>query len=543
MYETHLTYQDKNKIKWNRLFKILIIFLWGIFLVTTLMDLDIVYDAVSIIFSFMCLILYIKSQDIIGKYWKVARWFAIGTFIWFIADILWFLAGHVFVDNSVLAFISDNLYLLPDYMFLVGVVFYARDRFDKISLQMLLIDAFVIAIISFIILQRFFSAEYGYDFEIAAQSIVTMLYSFATLFLLIFIIALNLITRAKKHATAFYIITLMLLLFDALEIRYTFYMFMGKDPENVLLDIVFLLCIGMIAIGFSDIRLRDLDFSGIDDEEGKISKFISAHFGKMYWINSIILTLVAVGLYLIHLFDGTAFYYMITITLAYVVMCKTVQANILSEKLIESQKSENQRLERMVEEKTKELTQMNAHLEYISNIDVLTGLYNRRYGVDYLAKLIGDSDAYPVTLFSLDLNHFKPINDNYGHDIGDVVLKEVGNRLNNLGQDRCTAVRIGGDEFLLIFRNSNKTAIENMAKLICDRMDVPIETTVEGSDGEGERHELHVSACIGIATFPNDATDIETLYKMADEALYSIKHKYENSSYMKYETLLVDANS
>ena len=119
--------------------------------------------------------------------------------------------------------------------------------------------------------------------------------------------------------------------------------------------------------------------------------------------------------------------------------------------------------------------------------------------------------------------------------MGDVVLKEVGNRLGNLGQDRCTAIRIGGDEFLLIFRNSNNAAIENMAKLICERMDQPIEARVVHEDSGEIHHTLHISACIGIATFPNDTTDLETLYKMADEALYSIKHKFDNSAYMRYD--------
>jgi diguanylate cyclase (GGDEF)-like protein len=313
-------------------------------------------------------------------------------------------------------------------------------------------------------------------------------------------------------------------------------MFMNKDPENPYLDVLFLLCIICYAVGFSDVRLRDADFSK-DEIENQLKSSTTGRFSIIYWINMVLMIAGTIMLYLVHFFDASTVYYMITTALAYVIMCKTIQGNMLAEELIARQKDENARLEHMVEEKTKELKEMNEHLEYISNTDVLTGLYNRRYGVELLNRFIKDSDAYPVTLFSLDLNHFKPINDNYGHDVGDVVLQEVGKRLSGLGQDRCTPIRIGGDEFLLIFRNSNQTAIENMASLICKRMDEPIEATVVNEEHGEMHHTLHVSACIGIATFPTDAIDVETLYKMADEALYSIKHKYENSVYQQYSKL------
>ena len=219
-------------------------------------------------------------------------------------------------------------------------------------------------------------------------------------------------------------------------------------------------------------------------------------------------------------------------------MCITVQANALSEELLARQKDETARLERMVAEKIKELQKVNDHLEYISNTDVLTGLYNRRYGMDYLENIVKDGANYPIALYSLDLNHFKPINDNYGHDMGDVVLKEVGRRLANLGQERCTAVRIGGDEFLVVFRNAtNEIAVRGVADLLCKAMDEPIEASVNTENGEKVNHTFEISASIGIAGIPGDATSIEELYKMADDALYTVKHTSEKSSYLMYRDM------
>ena len=217
-------------------------------------------------------------------------------------------------------------------------------------------------------------------------------------------------------------------------------------------------------------------------------------------------------------------------------MFKTVQTNALTEELLERQKNETVRLEQMVAEKVKELQELNANLEYISNTDVLTGLYNRRYGMDYLEKIVKDGDNYPIALYSLDLNHFKPINDNYGHDTGDLVLKEVGNRLSHLKQERCTAIRIGGDEFLVVFRNAtNEVAVRSIGDLICKAMDMPIEATIVTEDGEEKENSFIISASIGIAEIPGDTNDIEELYKMADDALYRVKHTNEKSSYLMYK--------
>ena len=139
----------------------------------------------------------------------------------------------------------------------------------------------------------------------------------------------------------------------------------------------------------------------------------------------------------------------------------------------------------------KQLVSVNGELKHLSDHDYMTGLMNRRGFYSELARVIKTkkgSDSL-VVVISADLDGLKEINDNYGHDMGDVVLKEVGKRLMNLGQERCTAIRIGGDEFLVIFRNaSSASAIENVGKLICSKMDEPIEAHVV-TEERGEQHE------------------------------------------------------
>ena len=122
--------------------------------------------------------------------------------------------------------------------------------------------------------------------------------------------------------------------------------------------------------------------------------------------------------------------------------------------------------------------------------------------------------------------------------MGDVVLREVGHRLASLGQKRCTAIRIGGDEFLVIFRNaSNKAAIQNVGQLIASRMDEPIHAHVVSEEKGEMDHTFQISASIGVAEFPADTADMDTLFKMADQALYQIKHKHEKSAFLLYSEM------
>ena len=536
---SHYIDEEREKtVKVNTVFKILICILFIVFAALTLNN-NSAYDVVSIALSFSCAILLLRARNTMGKFWTAGVWCFFGTAVWCIADIVWFLAGHVLPASPKLDFISSNIYLIPDYLFLIGLIFYVKDRLNKNIFYMMMINAFLISVALFIISQR--TIDKLSMAEISVNNILVGLYSYFVFFTMILLIATYIKTGIKKHARAFYFLTGFLFLYNLMECRYTWYLIINRNPESPFVDAIFLLCIAAFAVSFADTKIPDFVLQE-ENEEAKSTynpamPYTTVKFRHVVIINSIVIMVATVILYLVHLIDMTSIFYLIIATLVYIIMCITLKANILSEELLVHQKEETARLEKMVAEKTKELREMNEYLEKISNTDALTGLYNRRYGVELLNDLVKEAENYPIALFSLDLNYFKPINDNYGHDMGDVVLQEVGKRLARLKEERCTAVRMGGDEFLVIFRNSNDTAVNNLAKLICEKMDEPIEATVVDEE-KGERHHtFQISAGIGIASFPGDAEDVETLYKMADDALYAIKHKYEKSAYILYKNI------
>ena len=162
-----------------------------------------------------------------------------------------------------------------------------------------------------------------------------------------------------------------------------------------------------------------------------------------------------------------------------------------------------------------------AHIENLANFDQLTGLPNRvmlNDRVKYLLNIAKRNNEHLTVMF-LDLDHFKNINDTLGHTIGDLVLIEVAKRIKVAIRDEDTVARLGGDEFIMLFPNTDSNSAMRIAtKLI----------TVISKSSMIEHNELSVTPSIGIAIYPHDGEDFETLQKNADTAMYRVKDNSRN---------------
>ncbi|MDB5319139.1 MAG: hypothetical protein JWN40_770, partial [Phycisphaerales bacterium] len=156
-------------------------------------------------------------------------------------------------------------------------------------------------------------------------------------------------------------------------------------------------------------------------------------------------------------------------------------------------------------------------LAYRAQHDSLTGLPNRLLFEDRLTQALGRAqrDGQPVALFCMDLDRFKFVNDTLGHHAGDTLLVQYARRVEGLLRQTDTLARMGGDEFALILSDlSTRQDALTLAQKIVEAVKAPFD--VAG-------HELFVTGSIGVAVFPNDATDAATLQKNADLALYRAK--------------------
>lgn len=174
-------------------------------------------------------------------------------------------------------------------------------------------------------------------------------------------------------------------------------------------------------------------------------------------------------------------------------------------------------------------------VEFLAYHDVLTGLPNRLLAKDHfeLAASFADRENTKVALVFLDLDNFKIINDSLGHGIGDALLKVVAIRLKTCLRDMDTLSRQGGDEFLIVLSAvSDLDAITRAVEKIQAQMTAPL--SIDGN-------ELSTSQSMGIAVYPDDGTEYDTLLKKADTAMYQSK-KAGRSTYRFYTAQMnVDA--
>ena len=162
------------------------------------------------------------------------------------------------------------------------------------------------------------------------------------------------------------------------------------------------------------------------------------------------------------------------------------------------------------------IKQVEQELSRLARYDTLTGLANRRYFNERIAQALQrcHRSASPIVLLSLDIDHFKNINDNYGHATGDAVLREFANRIQRVMRESDFAARLGGDEFVLLVEDADSLdAAEVLARRLTEAMEP--EMAVNG-------HRLRVTTSIGVA-FCRGAPSIDELLQYADEALYGAK--------------------
>ncbi len=176
-----------------------------------------------------------------------------------------------------------------------------------------------------------------------------------------------------------------------------------------------------------------------------------------------------------------------------------------------------------VKEDISEKKQLQDRLEQMAQFDMLTGLPNRRMFLDRLAQsvAVAKRSEQRFGLIYVDLDGFKRINDNYGHDAGDRVLKTVAARLAACLRISDTAGRIGGDEFTIILGAlSHYNDAGQVAEKILAALRRPI--TLPGG------HRETIGSSVGISVFPEDAQDGDGLLATADDAMYSVKHNGKN---------------
>ncbi len=168
-------------------------------------------------------------------------------------------------------------------------------------------------------------------------------------------------------------------------------------------------------------------------------------------------------------------------------------------------------------------------LAYLAYHDSLTGLYNRKAFLEKLKETLIFAKRYQNerSVFYIDLDKFKEVNDMYGHETGDKLLKEVADRLKISVRETDHVCRFGGDEFTIILNNTNESYPERVARRIMEKISEPYYI---------DNHKIDfITPSIGISTYPKNGHDVDTLINCADTAMY--KAKEERNQYVCYSKI------
>lgn len=205
-------------------------------------------------------------------------------------------------------------------------------------------------------------------------------------------------------------------------------------------------------------------------------------------------------------------------------------AELLSVSKIYIPESENIHYLGMMSDITK-MKEHHASLEKLAHYDALTGLPNRYLLADRFEQAIAKANRNHemLALCFLDLDDFKPVNDTYGHNVGDQLLVELAQRIKSLLREEDTISRYGGDEFVILLTNiHSRIDCDELLKKILDRVESPYQFS--------EEYEIKIGASIGYTIYPFDKGSLDSLIEHADQTLYQIKNSGKSDILMYGET-------
>ena len=166
---------------------------------------------------------------------------------------------------------------------------------------------------------------------------------------------------------------------------------------------------------------------------------------------------------------------------------------------------------------------LREELEKLSLKDSLTGLSNRRHMEEILKRQFFRLKRHdvPFSILMIDVDHFKSVNDNYGHETGDDVLRALGAYLNRHSRGEDLSCRFGGEEFLIILAATDLKQAQQRAAILCKEISEQIVITLK-------KDTFNITVSIGVATSPEHGDSSENLLKSADKALYKAKKNGRN---------------
>lgn len=446
--------------------------------------------------------------------------FSLSCLVWALADLTWVMYVAVFAEDPMESFFALNMYNFTNIFLFIGTGILCVRLLKRWNFIQLKIDTVSTAMaIGYLIWIVFLDKRTDFPEIVASVGWLGALSIFIDIMLLTLIFTTYFSVRKGKVAVYIMVMMFGIIIYAISDLIYFHFILADIYIPNSLVDAVSMLAFMLLAAGACKKRCMDKPTMGLEDYADVTS---NVGLKKNFYL-IVLVPIVAVAVEGLVLFDLFVFALIFAIREA---LSFYIQLAIKNEQLLLKEKEMNSILEDKIKERTKEIVQKNDELEYSSNHDPVTDLYNRNFIMKSLPQSVRNlKPNETVTFILLDIDRFKTINDMYGHDVGDQVLVELTNRLQSVDSDfefieKPILARVGGDEFAFVYRSFMAyDYAEKIANKILLRGSEPIAIN---------QYLFRITASIGISIYPYDARDVKSLMRNSDIALNHAKVRGKN---------------
>lgn len=464
-----------------------------------------ILSPIATLMSGVLISMTLKNSKIVGKSWL---FLASMAFFWGVSDLIWMILYNVYNVDPEESVLLLYLYIIPNLFLVLAGVFYFKRNLKKWHQFQLVVDALITFVILGIILLFSIFEELLHSSLGFHEYFTTVSYLALDLIALGILVVLLLSARVSQLSCTMIITILGYLTYIFADLVYVYQALTDRYIPNTLIDTAYVLSIIIFGVAA---YVEYLKPTLIYNPDSIISPENQGGNKRL-----LVLLLFPIVLIYLGLLKWFAMLFILFFLGAYYYISIQTQKTISTEGQLMTERLMNEKLEEIVNTRTKALQESYRKLEKIAMTDMLSDLYNRRYLIGKLDELLLKRDTY-FSFYYLDLDHFKVINDIHGHEMGDEVLKVISTRLYHWRKENLTIARLGGDEFGIIHLQAVEDGKASCASICNEIFELLSEKVVIGD------YAFDVSVSIGISRYPYDAVDRESLIKHADLAMYQAK--------------------
>lgn len=482
---------------------------------------DALVDIIAPIGTSICFIIIFNTylntkREQLKHFWL---FLALSSLAWAAGDVIWAVMDLYFKVNPENSTFLTGIYILPNVLFFLATAVFLCCQIRKWNMVQLALDVAAVSASSFLLIWVLFFNRSSAMFYIINKDGAMSETSIILDFIIIACIALWFLSVRAGRTPLFAILVFIgISVYGFVDLYYYYMYFNDAYIPNYIIDGIYML--SFILTGVGAVFGNNSSHSETYTMEMRTNEGVAHNAGILLLCPSLIIMFRG--------FDINSLFSALAIIFFYEILSINTQNAIKKSLQLDKEKHLNNMLERKIEERTREinkvnneLKEINQELEFLSNQDSVTKLYNRRFFINVITSEIDKvKEEELLAVLFVDMDRFKTINDSYGHHIGDQVLIELSNRFRSLQRENVVIARLGGDEFVFAVLGAHE--FEEIAKfsdeiISCCNKEFII-----------DEYRFNVTLSIGASIFPVDAKDCTTLMKNADMAMYNAKSKGYN---------------